>query len=80
MDNKLQEKLEGKLVFKDGKYSLVKEDFCRLDIIAIGTPEREAEANLEGIGTIKGHMLRIKAQCTPEDEKDPLENWREKNK
>jgi len=40
--------------------------------------EREAEADLEGIG--KGHMLRIKARCTAEDVKDPLENWREKYK
>jgi hypothetical protein len=80
MNSRLQEKLEGKLVFKDGKYSLAKEDFCRLDIMAVGAPEREAEANLEGIGTIKGHMLRIRAQCTPEDEKDPFEDWREQNR
>lgn len=76
----MQEKLEGKLVLKNGKYSLVKEDFCYLDIMAVGTPEREAEADLEGIGTVKGHTLRIKARCTAEDPEAPLENWREKYK
>lgn len=69
--------LKGKQIIRaeNGELRLTKESFDEVDVMAVGTPKREAVADLEGVGTIRGHMLRVRARRNPEI---PSEDWREK--
>lgn len=69
--------LKGRQIIRgeNAELRLTKENFDEVDVMAVGTPEREATADLEGVGTIRGHMLRVRARRNPEI---PSEDWREK--
>ncbi|RLI44812.1 hypothetical protein DRO69_06550 [Candidatus Bathyarchaeota archaeon] len=56
--------LKGKQIIRgeNAELRLTEESFDKVDVMAVGTAEREAVADQESVGTIRGHMLRVRAR------------------
>jgi len=70
-----QEQLKGKLAFKDGQYTLIKNDFTELGVACL-EPEG-LEVSADSIKVARAKECVVLAKRNPEI---PLEDWREKYK